>query len=196
MRNTLEKLVVTSAVFFAVALGGVSKSLAVIYNGTTAGGNTWDRVNDGNPPISLSGIGQNVPYSAQEFFVDTDGAYNFLSTTIDWDNFTALYESSFDPNAPLTNVLIANDDFDGSIRKSGFNNVNLAANLSYFFVTTGVEALDDFGDFTNEITGPGSVTLGSPTSIPTSVPEPSVILGILGVAGMLATQRKLKKVSG
>ncbi|WP_413200001.1 NF038130 family PEP-CTERM protein, partial [Nostoc piscinale] len=29
-----------------------------------------------------------------------------------------------------------------------------------------------------------------------SVPEPSVVLGILGVAGIVATQRKLKKVSG
>ncbi|MBD2494122.1 NF038130 family PEP-CTERM protein [Nostoc sp. FACHB-280] len=30
----------------------------------------------------------------------------------------------------------------------------------------------------------------------TSVPEPSVVLGMLGVAGIVATQRKLKKVSG
>ncbi|MBN3893511.1 MAG: PEP-CTERM sorting domain-containing protein [Nostoc sp. JL31] len=31
---------------------------------------------------------------------------------------------------------------------------------------------------------------------PSSVPEPSVVFGILGVAGIFATQRKLKKVSG
>ncbi|MBD2297808.1 NF038130 family PEP-CTERM protein [Nostoc sp. FACHB-87] len=35
-----------------------------------------------------------------------------------------------------------------------------------------------------------------PTPEPTAVPEPSVVLGILGVAGIVATQRKLKKVSG
>ncbi|MBD2595554.1 hypothetical protein BCD64_13420 [Nostoc sp. MBR 210] len=35
-----------------------------------------------------------------------------------------------------------------------------------------------------------------PTPGPTSVPEPSVVLGMLGVAGIVATQRKLKKVSG
>ncbi|WP_234016968.1 NF038130 family PEP-CTERM protein [Nostoc sp. 'Lobaria pulmonaria (5183) cyanobiont'] len=31
---------------------------------------------------------------------------------------------------------------------------------------------------------------------PSSVPEPSVVFGILGVAGIFATQRKLKKISG
>ncbi|MEH2080872.1 MAG: NF038130 family PEP-CTERM protein [Nostoc sp.] len=31
---------------------------------------------------------------------------------------------------------------------------------------------------------------------PSSVPEPSVVFGVLGVAGIFATQRKLKKVSG
>ncbi|AFY45341.1 NF038130 family PEP-CTERM protein [Nostoc sp. PCC 7107] len=35
-----------------------------------------------------------------------------------------------------------------------------------------------------------------PIPAPTSVPEPSVVLGMLGVAGIVATQRKLKKVSG
>ncbi|MDB9346865.1 NF038130 family PEP-CTERM protein [Nodularia spumigena] len=34
-----------------------------------------------------------------------------------------------------------------------------------------------------------------PSVPPTSVPEPSVILGMLGVAGIFATQRQLKKVS-
>ncbi|MBE9200163.1 MULTISPECIES: NF038130 family PEP-CTERM protein [unclassified Nodularia (in: cyanobacteria)] len=34
-----------------------------------------------------------------------------------------------------------------------------------------------------------------PNVPPTSIPEPSVILGMLGVAGIFATQRKLKKVS-
>nr|WP_322683592.1 NF038130 family PEP-CTERM protein [Nostoc sp. DedQUE07]MDZ8129158.1 NF038130 family PEP-CTERM protein [Nostoc sp. DedQUE07] len=39
-------------------------------------------------------------------------------------------------------------------------------------------------------------TWSTPNYIPHSVPEPSVVFGILGVAGIFVTQRKLKKVSG
>ncbi|MEH1946417.1 MAG: NF038130 family PEP-CTERM protein [Nostoc sp.] len=39
-------------------------------------------------------------------------------------------------------------------------------------------------------------TWRTPKYVPHTVPEPSVVFGILGVAGILVTQRKLKKVSG
>ncbi len=39
-------------------------------------------------------------------------------------------------------------------------------------------------------------TWRTPKYVPHSVPEPSVVFGILGVAGIFVTQRKLKKVSG
>ncbi|MDZ7967961.1 MAG: NF038130 family PEP-CTERM protein [Nostoc sp. DedSLP03] len=39
-------------------------------------------------------------------------------------------------------------------------------------------------------------TWSTPNYVPHSVPEPSVVFGILGVAGIFVTQRKLKKVSG
>ncbi|WP_414527739.1 hypothetical protein [Nodularia chucula] len=192
MNNILEKLAVTSAVFLAVSLGGISKSLAIVFTGDTTGQPTWNRPVQGNPPTNLSLAGTAVPYSVQEFFVDTNGAYNFLSTTI-WDNFTFLYASAFNPTAPFTNVIIGNDDFP-TIGISGFNGVNLTANQSYFFVTTGF-ANSDFGTFTNEITGPGTITLGSPTPVPFDFsPNTSVFIlaGAYGVKRLLMRRKPVK----
>ncbi len=47
----------------------------------------------------------------------------------------------------------------------------------------------------NDHSGNYEVTIAGVPPTSTSVPEPSVILGILGVAGVFATQRKFNKVS-
>ncbi|MBE9004067.1 NF038130 family PEP-CTERM protein [Fortiea sp. LEGE XX443] len=66
---------------------------------------------------------------------------------------------------------------------------------SYQATASGLVAADDGkshnGNYELKIQG---VPVEIKTS--TSVPEPSVVLGMLGVAGIVATQRKLKKVSG
>ncbi|ALF56300.1 hypothetical protein ACX27_08005 [Nostoc piscinale CENA21] len=64
---------------------------------------------------------------------------------------------------------------------------------AYSFKSTasGITASDDGVSYS------AIYTWQTPGYVPsTSVPEPSVVLGILGVAGIVATQRKLKKVSG
>ena len=85
-----------------------------------------------------------------------------------WDNFTALYQNSFDPASPLTNGVIANDDLNGAA-SSGFT-VTLNAGTTYFLVTTSYSN-GKTGTFTNTVTpAVGTVvdsytgtTVGAPT---------------------------------
>jgi hypothetical protein len=163
------------------------------FSGTTAGGPTWNRPIAGTPPTTLSGLATDVPYQVTEFQVSASGLYNFLNLAtnpLNWDNYTFLYQGSFNPSAPLANVLIGNDDFPG-IGQSGFNNVLLTAGQTYFFVTTGFDN-SDFGAFSTSVTGPGLLLF--PTQV---IPEPAtlgVFCGLVGVCGLAARRRKLVRM--
>ena len=143
-------------------------------------------------PNTISGTATNTRFSFRGFTVDLSGSYNFLSTSLtpaNWDNYTFLYNNSFSPTAPFTNVLIGNDDLLDTTGLSGFNGVNLTAGTNYFFVTTGFSN-KDAGTFNNTINGPGNITLSAAT--PTSVPEPWTILGsLIGGGVVLRMRRKL-----
>ncbi|MCS6774946.1 MAG: proprotein convertase P-domain-containing protein [Chloroherpetonaceae bacterium] len=122
------------------------------YTGTTVGGPRWQRPLAGNPPTGVSSLGNNVPYHVQSFVAAETGAYDFLSlgtNPVNWDNFLVLYRTSFNPAAPLSNVIIANDDFP-SVGRSGFNGVNLIAGTTYHIVTTGFSNTSA-GEFTNTV---------------------------------------------
>ncbi len=164
-------------------LAGVASAGTLTVNGTTAGGPTWNRPLAGNPPTGLSGVGTAVPYDVFGFVVDVAGAYDFLDVATNptnWDNYLFLYQNAFNPAAPLTNVIIGNDDFPTSnIGVSGFNGVSLATGVSYYLVTTGF-ANSDSGAYTATITGPGTPSLIN------QIPEPgSLALALAGV-GLLA----------
>ena len=143
----------------------------ITYGGTTAGGLTWNRpvANGSFAPVALSGLATAVPYSVQSFTVSLAGLYSLQSTAVPssgWDNYTFLYMNGFNPASPLANVLRGNDD-NPTPGLSGFS-INLLAGTTYFFVTTGVLNAD-FGTFSNTFSGPGAITLGSP-SVPESGP--------------------------
>lgn len=159
---------------------------AVTISGTTAGGPTWTRPVAGSPPTPpLSGVGIGVNYSVTPLFVGTSGSYVFQSTAtvpVNWDNYTFLYQTSFSPLAPFTNVLIGNDD-NLTIGLSGFTQA-LTAGTQYFFVTTGF-APGDAGAWRLEVTGPGNINFGL-------VPEPGTyaLMGLGAAAVLLATRRR------
>jgi hypothetical protein len=167
----------------AAALCAAVPAHAADYSGDTTDASVWNRPLGGSPPTLLSGIGTATPFSAQPFTVDTDGSYDFLSTADGWDNFLFLYVGSFDPAAQFTNAIIGNDDFPG-VGVSGFDGVSLSTGITYFAVTTGF-GNDDFGAFSNSITGAGNVTL---------VPEPaSALLAALGLAAVgLRIRRRIQ----
>ncbi len=104
-----------------------------------------------------------MPYVSTPFSVTLGGTYVFVSQTtvpVIWDNFTLLYQGSFDAASPLANVLLGDDDFTNTAGMSGFTSV-LTAGTSYFFITTGFGNSDD-GAFSNSIIGPGRVILPGP----------------------------------
>lgn len=182
----MQKSLCWLVVGIVIACQASSASAGVIvYNGDTTGGPLWNRPNAAAPPSVLSGASA-VPYHVQQFHVDLGGAYDFLSTTPSWDNFTFLYQTSFDPGAQLTNVIIGIDDFGFSFTDSGFNGIALNTGVNYFFVTTGFDNTK-FGTFQNSITGPGNIFLGPVTA----VPEPStfVILGMASLAIVIGRRR-------
>lgn len=186
----LRFLPLLAALILVSPLAGDAQAGMITFTGTTAGGPTFNRPLAGTPPTGLSGVGTAVRYNSQGFTVDAAGSYTFLSTAtnpVNWDNYTFLYQTSFNPNSSLTNALIGNDD-NPTIGLSGFT-FSLAVNTTYFFVTTGF-ANTDFGAFSNTISGPGNIILTG-----ASVPEPaSVAMLGLGLTGVGAVARMRRKV--
>jgi len=200
MSHIIRKSVLLASA--AIALLGValpSKAATVSYSGDTTVAPTFNRPEAPgfaggvtNPPTSLSSDGTAVPYYSQPFFVDTTGSYNVTGTQA-FDGIQFLYQTSFNPNTPLTNVLSGNDPFP-DVNNSGFIGLPLTASQQYFLVTTGFDH-SSFGTFTNTIAGPGNITSGTVT--PTqAVPEPSEILGTIAfglLGGGLMLKRKLSR---
>lgn len=173
-------LMIIAATFCA----GAARADSYTFTGSTTGGPTFDHPSDNQDrtPVSLSG--ENVAYNLLQFSVNAAGLYTFNSTAMNpngWDNFTLLYRTSFNPLAPLSNVLIANDD-NSTLGLSGFA-YNLTVNTNYFFVTTGLTG-NATGAFINIISGPGQIS---------PVPEPAAItllgLGIASVGARLRRKR-------
>ena len=108
-------------------------------------------------------------YDTHSFTVPTTGAYNLDVTStgsIPWNNYTVLYKNSFDPNAPLTNAIVADETINTTGTNSGFRNVSLTANTTYVLVVTG-SRLYNFGSYhANLYTGGGNY----PPLIPDNVP--------------------------
>jgi hypothetical protein len=181
------KLICALSAIISLAIILPSEASTLSYSGDTTNAPTFNRPQtegfEGgtNPPTSLSSNGTAVPYFSQPFVVDTTGFYDVIGS----QNFLGiqyLYTNSFNPANPLENVLSGNDPFPDE-GNSGFMGLFLAAQQQYFLVTTGFDNTDkSFGSFTNTITGPGNITLGTRKNIP----EPSAIAGLVAF-GIFAT---------
>lgn len=125
------------------------------YTGTIPASPTFNRPSS---CAGLSGVGTDVGYHEQGFTVDTSGSYTVevLSTTMPaGDTIMVLYTPSFDPANPLTNCTAYNDDSTGLL--SAITS-NLTAGTPYVVVTTSFDN-GEVGDVSNEITGPGNISL-------------------------------------
>lgn len=171
-------MITLSATFVigAIALlpGRMAAADTITFSDTTMGSPLWARA-IANPDGSFGGtsaVATAVPYNVTSFFVSTSGNYDFLSTSVapaGWDNYLFLYRTAFSAAAPASNYVVGNDDFP-SEGLAGFDNVNLQAESEYYLVTTGFFNQDS-GAFSNRISGPGAITIGS-----VAVPEPSTAL--------------------
>jgi hypothetical protein len=114
---------------------------------------TFNRPEEGIPPTSLSAY-TNVYYNVLSYNVTATGLATF-TTNSTWDNFLILYnQSGFFPVTPLTNALIASDDFIG-----------INAGFSYNFTSTGLYYIV-ICSYKNNIKGAYSVTVDAGTILP------------------------------
>jgi hypothetical protein len=151
------------------------------FTGNTAGGPTFNRPLEDLSALSM--VGTSVRYSVFDFGVTVSGDYTFLNTSA-CDGFDFLYANSFNPLAPLTNAIVANDDLLG-LTTSGFV-ASLVAGTHYFMVSTAFGNAD-FGAFSNTIGGPGAIV-----TTPAAVPEPHSVL-LIGLAlAMIGYSRRLR----
>jgi outer membrane autotransporter protein len=151
------------------------------YNGTTVGTSTWAR-----PFASgscCSGLGP-VTYTTQNFYVDSDGAYDFSSLQNSYDGYLFLYQDAFDPLNQTLNFVAGDDDGSGGIGTSDFS-ANLTANTQYIIIDTGFAAGDE-GTFTTTITGPGVIYLAT---LPVAALTPNANSLSLGAATTLDNLR-------
>lgn len=125
---------------------------------------------------SLSGIGTDVSYDVQPLWVDAAGSFDFSSIQT-YDGFLLLYINSFDPNNALVNGVEGDDGAEGMSEFSA----SLIADTQYWLVTTAY-GNDEFGDYTNTISGAGGVTLGV-------VPAPGAG-ALLALSGLAAVRRR------
>lgn len=171
----------------SVILGASHAEAAIFeYSGSTAGGQTWNRPNEGNPPTQLSTVGTDVSFSAWAFSVDTSGDYSFeVVSAKSFDPFLFLYQGSFNHANPLDSnaVLDGNDDqsFGNSLSKFSHS---LNAGTNYYLVTTGYQNFDA-GLFTNQISGLGNIT--------PAVPEPEEWAMMLVGAALVSFQVRRKQ---
>ena len=137
----------------ATPILGLIGARSVSYTGeVTPASPKWNRPDVGGPTIIFVGP---VGYSVQEFYVDTDGAFNIgfaISSTQTYDGYIYVYEESFDPTDQLTNLLAENDDGSGGVGTS-YLTVTLNEGVQYFLVTSAFSG-GDYGSFTNTIIGP------------------------------------------
>jgi Secretion system C-terminal sorting domain len=145
------------ASFFCLNL--FSQAVPYTYNYTTTSTSpTFNRPLTGNPPTGLSGVGTAVRYVVFGFVPSITGSYTFTNTT-SYDAFGFLYQGTFNPASPLTNVLVGDDDGgSGPSNDDYLITRTLTAGVSYILVSTGF-ANTDFGAGTTIITGPSGAVL-------------------------------------
>lgn len=133
-------------------------------SGSLVAGPTYVRSEDtnGSSTYTTPGAwGNQVYYHLYSFTVNTTGTYTFsgCGTPASFDIFGSLYAGSFDPAAPATNLLQADDDANGlNCNPWGAQMTqSLTAGVTYILVTSSYWSFET-GTFVWQITGPGSVS--------------------------------------
>lgn len=132
--------------------------------GSVVSGPTYVRSNGGATYIAS---GTNTYYSTFLFTVNTTGTYtlNGCATSTYTDMHASIYQTSFNPLAPATNFLLANDDGNGANCGLGSRlTLTLTAGVNYVLVT------GTFGDtrtldFDWTYSGPGQLLAAFPSSV-------------------------------
>lgn len=176
-----------------LALSSVAMAASQPFAGTlSAGDPVFNRPLTGVPPTGLSAVGTAVSYDLLPFYVTAAGNYTLQTLSASFspgtpdDTFLVLYQTAFNPAAPLTNVLHADDDA-GPGGLSLFTRP-LTPGTQYYLVATSFSN-GAFGSYTGSIDNDGAMS----TVIFGMVPEPAsalMMLSALGMGGLLARRRQ------
>jgi hypothetical protein len=142
---------------------------STVWTGNLTGAPTFDRpvansTNSNIPPTSL--YGSQRQYSFKRITVSNTGMY-YIYTGADYDNYILLYQNSFTPGSPLTNVLGGNDDttatfmpeYTSSLARSAINSYTLQAGTTYIVVNSIYGTSMNTGAFKDSVWGPGVITV-------------------------------------
>ncbi len=141
----------------------------------------------------ISGLGP-VSYDVIEFTVPVSGGYTFDSIVASGNNFTYIYEGSFDPAQPLENLLdySLGNGFGPFGLPRGQSKIDalLFEGTTYYFVTSQWDRFGAAQPFTLTITGPaliedaGSVCPGDATGDDmVNLADLNLVLANFGVSG-------------
>lgn len=132
-------------------------------SGTVTAGPTYVRSEDTDGPGAYiaTTVGTTVYYQTYSFTVSTSGSYTFqgCGTPSTFDVFGSIYQTSFNPGTPATNMLQADDDGGGAGCSpwGAAMTQTLNAGVTYILVTTSYWNFE-VGDYVWTITGPGSIS--------------------------------------
>lgn len=162
MRRALLTTAVLSAAALILTLAPVTDASAdvVTFDGElTASSPTFNRAwmdcSDAHTTANA------VHYTKMTFKVDQGGLYAITMTAetlAESNGYFQLYESGFDQNSPQKRCLTVSRNESALIKP--VINVSLIARMQYTLVITTINN-GATGTFTNSISGPGTVTLGS-----------------------------------
>ena len=140
--------------FFLLLLSAGLSAQTTTYSGNLQNGDpVFNRPNEGTPPSSFSAF-QNVRYDVYAIPITSTGLIT-VSVSSSFDNFAILYDpSGFLPAIPLTNALIANDDFIG--QNAGFS-YDITVTGTYYLVVT---------SYKNNISGAYTATVTTGAVLP------------------------------
>lgn len=175
--------IVLAALVLIGALSAPAHAATLVFDGTIDGPTKFARpLENGNNVPTAARPDASFFYQANPFTVTTAGIHKLTLTSPQFDTYLVLYANAFDPDAPLVNVLLANDDAGDFL--GSFLSTNLALG-SYVAVAT---------TFSPEFSGPYTLTIEGP-DVGSLVPEPEtwalLIVG-LGLVGGALRARKTK----
>lgn len=100
-----------------------------------------------------------VYHDVLSFTVSTSGSYTFTQCAAGYDAHASLYQTSFNPAAPSSNFMIADDDGNsGGCDNDALITISLTAGVTYFLVSTSFSA-GTTGAYSWQYTGPAGAVI-------------------------------------